>query len=163
MKQKIISFLSIGIVGVIVVMISDLIALLNIGTFAWVAFMLWNFTSKEECSLNKLKQLFRILLGLPIGLALAICMIHGPKFFGNNIIVKYLIIFLCNGIATLFPGNMIPGIFFGIGLTFSGLGVGLSPDSIENTLLILVIMIIFSTIGICAAWATEKIQTLTNK
>lgn len=76
--------------------------------------------------------------------------------------LKYLITFLCNGIAVLFPGSMVPGIFFGIGLTFSGLGVGLVPNSIENALIILGIMLAFSIIGMFAAWLTEKLQKISK-
>lgn len=162
MKKKVISFVSVGLVAVVVVLISDIVSLSALGSFAWVSFILWNYTAKTDDQVKKTKLLLRMILGLPIGLVLAICMIHIPSLFGNNIIVKYLITFLCNGIAVLFPSSMVPGIFFGIGLTFSGLGVGLVPDSIENALIILGIMAAFATIGMSAAWLTAKLQKISK-
>lgn len=162
MKKKVISFVSVGVVAVLVVIISDIVSLSALGSFAWISFILWNYTAKTDEQVKKTKLLLRMIFGLPIGLLLAICMIHVPSFLGSNIIAKYLITFLCNGIAVLFPGSMVPGIFFGIGLTFSGLGVGLVPNSIESILIILVIMIGFAIIGMLAAWITEKLQKISK-
>ena len=53
-------------------------------------------------------------------------------------------------IAVLFPSSMVSGIFFGIGFTFSGLGVELMPDSLGNIVIILAIMVIFSIVGMIA-------------
>lgn len=160
MKRKIISFIAVGLVAVLVIIISDLFSLLSMGTFAWISFVLWNYTAKTDPKMKKIQLLMRMIFGLPIGLILAIFMIHIPGFLGNNIVIKYFMVFLCNGIAVLFPGSMVPGIFFGIGLTFSGLGVGLIPNNIEKTLIILGIMAIFTTIGMLASWSTEKIQKI---
>lgn len=87
-------------------------------------------------------------------------MIHIPTLFANNIIIKYLIVFLCNGIAVLFPGKLVPGIFFGIGLTFSGLGAGIMPNTLKDIFIILAVIIIFSILGMLAAWSSEKIQNI---
>lgn len=160
MKNKFLSVIAVGIVAVIVVAISDLFAMLSLGSFAWVAFILWNFTAKATDDSSKSKLLIRLLLGIPIGLILAICMIHIPTLFGNNIFVKYLIVFLCNGVAVLFSGKFVPGIFFGIGLTFSGLGAGIMPNTLKDVLIILAVIIGFSTLGMVAAWTSEKIQNI---
>lgn len=160
MKNKFLPAISVGIVAVIVVAISDLFAMLSLGSFAWIAFILWNFTSKSSDDSPKSKLLIRMLIGIPIGLILAICMIHIPTLFANNIIIKYLIVFLCNGIAVLFPGKLVPGIFFGIGLTFSGLGAGIMPNTLKDIFIILAVIIIFSILGMLAAWSSEKIQNI---
>lgn len=160
MKNKFLPAISVGIVAVIVVAISDLFAMLSLGSFAWIAFILWNFTSKSSDDSPKSKLLIRMLIGIPIGLILAICMIHIPTLFANNIIIKYLIVFLCNGIAVLFPGKFVPGIFFGIGLTFSGLGAGIMPNTLKDVFIILAVIIIFSILGMVAAWSSEKIQNI---
>lgn len=162
MKKKIMPFVAVGLVAVGVIIISDLFSLLSLGSFAWVSFVLWNFTAKTDSQMKKSQMLMRMLLGLPVGLILAICMIHIPGSFGNSIVIKYLMVFLCNGIAVLFPVNMVPGIFFGIGLTFSGLGIGIIPDSIVNTLIILGIMAVFSALGMVASWTAEKIQKISK-
>jgi len=158
MKNKLVPVFSVGIVAVIVVVISDLVSIFSAGSFAWIAFVLWNFTAKVNDDSSKFKILARMLVGLPIGLLLAIGMIHIPTLFENNIVIKYLVVFLCNGIAVLFPGKYVPGIFFGIGLTFSGLGAGIMPNTLNDILLILSVIVGFSAIGMIAAWSSEKIQ-----
>ena len=164
MKDKIVAFISVGVAAVIIVMVSDLFSTLldnlelkpyAFGTFAWISFILWNFTSKSETKERKTQLLTKLLLGLPVGFMFAIGMIHIPGFFNNNIIIKYLIIFLFNGIATLCPGSLVPGIFFGIALTFSGLGGGFRPNGLQATLVMFFVMIIFSIIGVMASWATQ--------
>ena len=163
MKNKFISAFVVGIVAVIVVLISDLVSKFTLSSFAWIAFILWNFTAKTSDDSSKLSQLFRMIIGIPVGVLLAICMIHGPTLFSNNIIAKYVIVFLCNGVAMLFPGCIISAIFFGIGLTFSGLGAGLMPNNLESTIKILVLTISFSLLGMIAAWSVEKLQSPNNK
>lgn len=160
MKNKFLSALVVGIVAVIVVAISDLFAMLSLGSFAWIAFILWTFTAKTADNSSKGKLLIRMLIGIPIGLILAICMIRIPTFFANNIVIKYLIVFLCNGIAVLFPGKFVSGIFLGMGLTFSGLGVGIIPNTLKDALIILFVIISFSILGMVAAWSSEKIQNM---
>lgn len=162
MKKRVISFVSVGLVAVAVVLISDIVSLSALGSFAWISFILWNYTAKTDTQMKKTKILLRMICGLPIGLGLAICMIHIPSFFGGNVMLKYLVTFLCNGIAVLFPSSMVPGIFFGIGLTFSGLGVGLLPNNIENALIILGVMVAFSIIGMISTWLTEKLQKISK-
>ena len=97
MKEKIIPFVAVGLVAVGVVIVSDLFSFLSLGTFAWVAFVLWNFTAKGATQLKKKQMLIRMISGLPIGLGLAICMLYVPGLFGNSIVAKYLTVFLCNG------------------------------------------------------------------
>lgn len=163
MKEKLVPAFSVGIVAVVVVLLSDLFAKLSLGSFAWIAFVLWNFTAKAADDSPKSKLLIRMLIGLPIGLILAIAMIHIPALFGNNIILKYVIVFLCNGVAVLFPGKFVPGIFFGIGLTFSGLGAGIMPNTLKDILVILIVIMSFTTLGMLSAWSSEKIQNINKK
>lgn len=160
MKKKITPSITTGLIAVGVMFISDLFSFLSLGDFAWISFVFWNFTAKEEIQKNKIQMLMKVILGLPIGLMFAICMIHVPMLFNDNFIVKYLIIFLCNGIAILFSAGIMSGIFFGICLTFSGLGVGFFPDSIKNILIILAVIVFFAIIGMTASWLTEKIQKI---
>jgi len=163
MKKRILSAFAVGIVAVIVVVISDLFAMLSLGSFAWIAFILWNFTSKVTDDSSKSELIVRMLIGIPIGLILAVGMIHIPILFANNIVIKYLIVFLCNAIAVLFPGKFVPGIFFGIGLTFSGLGSGIMPNTLKDFMIILVVIISFCVLGMVAAWSSEKLQNINIK
>ncbi len=162
MKNKFLSVLSVGLVAIIVVAISDLFAMLSLGSFAWIAFISWNFTAKATDDSPKSKLLIRLIISIPIGLILAICMIHIPILFDNNIVIKYLIVFLCNGIAVLFPTKLVSGIFLGIGITFSGLGVGIMPNTLKDAFIILSVIVIFSILGMIAAWSSEKLQNKTN-
>ena len=163
MKNKIISIIITATLAVIVVMISDLFATLSLGNFAWIVFVLWNYTSKKTDDSSPISLILKLLIGLPIGIILSIFMIYVPTLFGNNLIIKYLTVFICNGIAVLFPSKFISSIFFGIGLTFSGLGSNILPTSFNNTLIILLVTILFSTLGIIAAWSSEKLHNLNNK
>jgi len=117
----------------------------------------------SDDEVSKMKVLSRILVGIPIGLILAVGMIHIPILFANNIVIKYLIVFLCNAIAVLFPGKFVPGIFFGIGLTFSGLGSGIMPNTLKDFMIILVVIISFCVLGMVAAWSSEKLQNINIK
>ena len=163
MKNKLISASIVGTIAVIVVFISDLVAKITLSSFAWIAFILWNFTAKSSDDSSKLLQISRMILGIPIGILLAICMIHGPALFEDNLIAKYVLVFLCNSVAMLFPGCIISAIFFGIGLTFSGLGAGIMPNDLASTLTILVTINGFALLGMIAAWSVEKLQNHNKK
>jgi hypothetical protein len=85
-------------------------------------------------------------------------------------------VFIANGAMMFFPHfkkiwlNSISGIFMGVFLTFSGLGVSLYPSTVTNSFLQLRIILIYSSIGLiagllCTYFGKEKKanQTKYNK
>ena len=44
-------------------------------------------------------------------------------------------------------------------MTFSGLGIGLSINTLENSLLMLAIIVIYGILGLISGWATSKFGT----
>jgi len=50
----------------------------------------------------------------------------------------------------------ISGIFVGIAMTFSGLGIGLSPNTLDNSILMLTIILVYGILGLLSGWATLK-------
>ena len=166
--KKIKLSIAVGITAAIVVIISDIFSFFTkFGAFAWVAFILWSFTlafgEKENNENSRFKNIGTFLLGIPVGIILSCAMIWGPEIFSGNLIVKYIIVFIANVIAMLFPGKMTYGAFFGISFTFAGLGIGILPDSIENILKMIIIMEFFSLIGIMSPYLTGIFNKLFTK
>lgn len=159
---------AVGITATLVVIISDMFNYFtNLGSFAWVAFVLWSFTlalgEKEQKETREIKNIVTFLLGLPAGIFLSYVMIWCPELLSGNLIAKYIIVFLANVVAMFFPGRMTYGAFFGISFTFAGLGIGILPDNILNILKIIVISLIFSVIGIVSPYISEFLNKLFSK
>ncbi|MBQ8844561.1 MAG: DUF1097 domain-containing protein [Clostridia bacterium] len=127
------------------------------GSFMWVAFVSW--TIFYGVSFN---ERIRALIGNVIGFLFGLLMFHSSSFFGGSVagisIAGLLFVFLANGGMMFFPKlkkvwmNSISGIFMGVFLTFSGLGVSLYPTSVSNAFLQLGTILIYSTFGLVAGY-----------
>jgi len=144
--------------------------------FMWVAFVAWTISF----SLNT-KDKIKMWIGHLIGFAAAVGMIYFGQIFGSTIagvgIAAVIGVFLFNGLVMYFDNfkkywiNSITGIFMGIFLTFSGLGVGIGPDTWGNAFTTLGIIMLYSLLGcICAffsvyfinKWKSPKKEETTN-
>ena len=139
-------------------------ALVSGGSFMWVAFVSW--TIFYGVSFN---ERVKALIGNIIGFLFGLLMFHSSSFFSGSIlgisISGLLFVFLANGAMMFFPNfkkvwmNSISGIFMGVFLTFSGLGVSLYPSTVSSAFLQLAIILIYSVIGLLAGF----ICVLVNK
>ena len=154
------------IAGVLVLCDGIIAKLLNqTGSFTWVAFVSWTVffgaTTKER---------LKAVVGYIIGFLSAVAMIKlGNLFSGINtlyiafgsilatMIMNFIIMELEN-VEKYFPIS-ISGIFVGIAMTFSGLGVGLTIDTLGNSILMLSIIMIYGILGLLCGWATLKFET----
>ena len=130
--------LRIAIIATVLCVIDALIAQLFVkgASFMWVAFVFWTVFFSSN-----IKDRIKGMIGVLIGFLSAIVMMAITNSFTLNIYtisVSCLIgVFVVNGIVMFlektekFWTNSITGVFVGIFLTFSGLGVGLTP--ISNT------------------------------
>ena len=142
------------------------------GSFTWVAFVSWTVffsaTSNER---------YKAIPGYIIGFLSAIAIIKIGNIFNILIPINFLgvaigsifatmiINFLCIEMEVFdkfFPIS-ISGIFIGIAMTFSGLGVGLTTNSLKSSLLMLAIIIIYGILGLISGWASIKYGTNTKK
>lgn len=143
-------------------------ALVDGSSFMWVAFVSW--TIFYGVSFN---ERIKALIGNIIGFLFGLLMFHSSSFFSGSLlgisISGLLFVFLANGAMMLFPNfkklwiDSISGIFMGVFLTFSGLGVSLYPSTVSNALLQLCIILIYSLIGLiagllCSHFGKEKTQ-----
>ncbi len=157
----------IGIIAGILVLIDGVIArLLNqSGSFTWIAFVSWTVffgaTMKE-----RLEAIPGYVIGFFAGFVImqlggTLLSFISLRIFGVaivSILVTILINFLCielEGVKKFFPIS-VSGIFVGIAMTFSGLGIGLTPDNLQNAILMLAIIVIYGILGLLSGWATLK-------
>jgi len=124
--------------------------------FMWVAFIAWTISF----NLNT-KDKAKMWIGHIIGFAAAVGMIYFGRIFDSSIfgigIAAVIGVFIFNALVMYFENlkkfwlNSITGIFMGIFLTFSELGVELSPDTWGNAFTLLGIIMLYSLLGaICA-------------
>ncbi len=138
------------------------------GSFMWVAFASWTIFYGVS-----LDERIKALIGNVIGFLFGVLMFHASSFFDGSVfgisIAGLLFVFLANGAMMFFPKlsklwiGSISGIFMGVFLTFSGLGVSLFPTTFTNALLQLATILIYSTFGliagfICTYFGKEKKQ-----
>lgn len=162
--------LVIAIIAGLLVLVDGIITnTLNLkASFTWVAFVSWTVffgaTSKER---------FKAIPGYIIGFLFAVAIIKFGsiltafmplKFLGvaiGSIFATTLINFLCVEMESLdkfFPVS-ISGMFVGIAMTFSGLGIGLTTNSVGSSLLMLFIIVIYGILGLVSGWASIKFGT----
>ena len=157
------------IAGLLVLFDGIITKLLNqIGSFTWVAFVSWTVffgaTTKER---------LKAVVGYIIGFLSAVAIMKLGNLFGGintayvafgsilaTVIINFVVMEL-ELIEKYFPIS-ISGIFVGIGMTFSGLGVGLNIDTLKSSILMLVIIIIYGILGLLSGWATLKFGTKKN-
>lgn len=149
--------LVVGIIASCIYIIDNFLGnlLVSGGSFMWVAFVSW--TIFYGVSLN---DRIKALIGNVIGFLFGLLMFHSSSFFGGSVlgisISGLLFVFLANGAMMLFPYfkkvwmDSISGIFMGVFLTFSGLGVSLYPSTVSNAFLQLSIILIYSILGLIA-------------
>lgn len=136
--------------------------------FVWVAFVAWtiSFGMKNE-------DRIRMWLGHPIGFLSAVGMIYFGQLFDVTVIgisiAAVLGVFIINSAVMYFDHakkiwlNSITGIFMGLFLTFSGLGVGLGVDTWANAGMTLGLIMLYSAFGCFCAWLSVYLMGKWNK
>lgn len=128
--------------------------------FMWVAFVAWTISF----NLNT-KDKVKMWIGHFIGFGAAVGMIYFGRIFDVGFwgvgIAGVIGVFLFNGLVMYFDNfkkvwlSSITGIFVGIFLTFSGLGVGLGADTWADAATTLGIILLYSFLGcVCAFFST---------
>lgn len=138
------------------------------GSFMWVAFAIWTIFYGAS-----IKDRIKGFIGILIGFLSGILMMAITNSFSVNIgtisISCLLGVFVVNGLVMLLDKtekvwlNSVTGVFAGIFLTFSNLGVGLSPlASVESAFTMLAIIAVYAVFGmICgffSIFGTAKIK-----
>ena len=132
----------------------------------WVAFAIWTIFYGAS-----IKERVKGLIGVVIGFGAGILMMLITNSFTLNlgtVSISCLVGVFCVNFVVMFLDksekiwlNSVTGVFAGIFLTFSGLGVGLSP--IENTssaLLMFGILVTYTLLGLVCGFVSI---TVTNK
>ena len=165
----------VGVIASIIYIIDAFLgsALVESGSFMWVAFVSWTIFYGVSLS-----ERIKALIGNVIGFLFGLLMFHSSSFFQGSIfgisIAGLLFVFLANGAMMAFPHfkkvwlNSISGIFMGVFLTFSGLGVSLYPTTVSNAFLQLAIILIYSAFGLiagflCTYFSKEKTKEVTQE
>jgi len=137
--------------------------------FMWVAFVAWTISSGM-----KNKDRIKMWIGLIPGFLAAVGMIYFGQIFSANVIgisiAAVIGVFLFNGLAMYFDNfkkfwlNSITGIFMGIFLTFSGLGVGLGADTWSDAGMTIAIILVYSLLGcVCAFFSVYYMEKWKGK
>ena len=154
----------IGIIaGILVLLDGIIVKLLNQETsFTWIAFVSWTVFFGVT-----IKERLKAILGYVLGFLVAIIIMQlgnlfsfmnvGIIAFGSilaTIIMNYLTIEL-EKTEKIIPYS-VSGIFVGIAMTFAGIGIGLTPNTIANSILMLGIIVGYGILGLLSGWATLK-------
>ena len=162
--------LIVGLIAAILYCIDSLLGkvLVENGSFMWVAFASWTIFFGV-----KFTDRIKALIGNVIGYSFGVFMFHASGFFAGSIIgipvAGILFVFIANGVMMLFAHtkkiwlDSIPGIFMGVFLCFSGVGVKLYPTTWENAFLQLGIILIYSTLGLICGFMTNYLNNLGKK
>ena len=139
------------------------------GSFMWVAFASWTVFFGASIS-DRIKGF----IGIIIGFVSAILMMLITGSFTLNIgtiSISCLVgVFVINGVVMYMNHaekiwlNSVTGAFVGIFLTFSGLGVGLSPiASVSESFLMLGILLTYSILGLLCGFISITCQNKIKK
>ena len=154
----------IGIIaGILVLLDGIIVKLLNQETsFTWIAFVSWTVFFGVT-----IKERLKAILGYVLGFLVAIIIMQlgnlfsfmnvGIIAFGSilaTIIMNYLTIEL-EKTEKIIPYS-VSGIFVGIAMTFAGIGIGLTPNTIASSILMLGIIVGYGILGLLSGWATLK-------
>lgn len=132
------------------------------GSFTWIAFVSWTVFWGET-----VKGRSKAIVGYIIGFLAAIAIINLGSIFSfmnissialGSILATVIVNFICIELENLdrfFPIS-ISGIFLGIAMTFSGLGIGLTPNNFKSSMLMLTIILVYGILGLLSGWATLK-------
>lgn len=159
----------VGIIAGLLVILDGIITnFLDIeGSFTWVAFVSWTVFFGSN-----VKERLEALIGFVIGFFAAVLIMKLGDIL-SFIKVNFLGISLASVLATTVVNYLcmhfenfkkwftisISGIFVGIAMTFSGLGVGLTIDTLNSSLLMLLIIVLYGILGLLSGWATLKFGT----
>lgn len=163
--------LTVGIIAGILVFVDGVITqLIGInGSFVWVSFISWTVFFGAK-TIERLKAI----PGYVIGFGLALAIINLGNYLHSimhvtilgvtlaSIVATFLINFICIYFEKLkkFYLDSINGIFVGIALTFSGLGVGLDTASLCDCGYMLFIIVIYGILGLLSGYFTIKINNV---
>ncbi len=143
------------------------------GSFMWVAFAIWTIFYGATIK-DRIKGFIGVILGFFAGMLMMTITNSFTLNLGTISISCLLGVFLVNGLVMMLDKtekvwlNSITGVFAGIFLTFSGLGVSLSPlasvCSCFTMLGILAVYTIFGLIcGFFSIYGTAKIKNALNE
>ena len=128
-------------------------------TFLWIAFVAWTVSTGMN-----FKDMIKMLIGVVVGFLFAVGMIYFGQLFDTQVVgisIAGLIgIFVTNFIIMYFENfkklwlNSLAGIFIGIAMTFSGLGVGMSPNSFANAGIMIGTILLYCIIGMACSFIT---------
>lgn len=158
--------------AVVIAIIAGLLVLFDIiiskllnqtGSFTWIAFVSWTVFFGAT-----MKERLKAVVGYIIGFLAAVAIMKLGSLFSiitnvfgiaiGSILATMIVNFLCielESIEKYFPIS-VSGIFVGIAMTFSGLGVGLTINTLGSTMLMLAIIVIYGILGLLSGWATLK-------
>ena len=152
--------LVIGVIATILYLIDALIGGLFVegGSFMWVGFAFWTVFFGSS-----VKDRIKGLIGAIIGFLAAILMMLITSSFSLNVVTISIScmrgVFVVNALVMYFEKaekfwmNSITGIFVGIWLSFSGLGVGLSPiANFQQFGIMLAIIVVYGILGLLCAY-----------
>ncbi len=162
--------LTISIIAGILVLIDGIIVnLMGLnGSFVWVSFISWTVFFGVP-----LIERIKAIPGYIIGFLLAILIINFGSFLNDLFSIKILGVALSSILATAIVNffcmyfeklkkiylDSISGIFVGIALTFSGLGIGLTTNTLDNSIMMLSIILIYGILGLLSGYITMKVTS----
>lgn len=161
--------LAVGVVASSIFVIDSLLgpALYAKGSFMWVAFVSWTIFSAATW-----KDRIKALIGTIIGFGFGTLMFHSRTFFDASVlnisVSALLFVFIANSLMMLFAHakkiwmDNISGIFMGVLLCFSGLGVSLYPNTVNNAFLQLGIILTYVVLGLIAGMLTHNLNAESN-
>ena len=157
------------IAGMLVLIDGVIVNLMGLnGSFVWVSFISWTVFFGVP-----LIERIKSVPGYIIGFLLAILIINFGTFLNGLFAIKILGVALSSILATAIVNflcmyfeklkrvylDSISGIFVGIALTFSGLGIGLTTDTLDSSITMLSIIVIYGILGLLSGYITMKITS----
>lgn len=157
------------IAGMLVLIDGVIVNLMGLnGSFVWVSFISWTVFFGVP-----LIERIKAVPGYIIGFLLAILIINFGTFLNGLFAIKILGVALSSILATAIVNflcmyfeklkrvylDSISGIFVGIALTFSGLGIGLTTDTLDSSITMLSIIVIYGILGLLSGYITMKITS----
>ena len=135
------------------------------GSYVWVSFISWTVFFGAT-----LDERILAIPGYVVGFILAVTIMNLGNFLEGIINLKIIGIAISSVFATVvinfisiyfeklkkFYLNSINGIFVGIALTFSTLGVGLQPNTLNNSITMILIILLYGILGLLSGFFTLK-------
>lgn len=174
MKKKIINGVGIGTIAGLIVLLDALFCsyFFEGKLFIWVAFASWTifFTAKTKERISAIPGYF-------IGIFCAIGIIYLgnliyeyiPFSINNQSMTSFIATFLIVSVLMicyefkLLSFTSISSIFVGIWLIFSGLGANMYPNSLQEIIIIISIILLYSLVGLLAGAFSMLLYKTTSK